>query len=414
MPRLYLVRKLKHVTFFFIILILLYGGNILRKTIRDRKCSEEESRFLMDDLCQDFVNHVAAGNLCPALCDSKKLKYNKCTNYRGGKKVLIANCDGVCEEGRNVVAVIKSKHPKEEFHFEPLVLDTHKNGSLTKTGYSTAYELFNNLLNSQMLEENDKIPDIFSYLWSIDFKQFKSDNRNLKSPEVTALQNIWGLINQDEYLFMKVYQKHSFVPRIYGTCGFYYVMEYAPPGDILDPAFFTSSHSSFKERAKIAVDILDIVQSLDYGFFEPVHMCDVKAENFGIGRDHGVKILDSDSLFFHTSMLKNLAQPSCTSHNDCDFFDCRGWCDLETGKCTKQRTNNNLQTVCEDILIDRATNFYAGLLHNPPQEYKEELLPLLEECAYPGNSKGTIVREPASDDLYWRLHNLLKKAIRNM
>lgn len=42
-------------------------------------------------------------------------------------------------------------------------------------------------------------------------------------------------------------------------------------------------------------------------------------------------------------MMKNLAQPSCTNHDDCDFFDCRGWCELETGKCTKQRSNNNLQ-----------------------------------------------------------------------
>lgn len=283
--------------------------------------------------------------MCPALCNSKKLLYNKCTNYRGGKKVLIANCDEVCEERKSVMAVIKSKHPKENFHFEPLILDTHPNGSLTKTGYSMAHDVFSDVLNSQMLEGSDKkkIENIFSFLWSIDFEQFKRENRNQKSPEVNAMQNIWGLINQDEYLFMKVYQKHSFVPRMYGTCGFYYVIEYAPPGDTLDPKFFLGSHSSFKERAQIAVDILDIVESMDYGFFEPVHMCDVKAENFGIGKDSKVKILDSDSFFFHTSMLKNLAQPTCTSHVDCDFFDCRGWCDMKTGQCTKQRTNNNLQ-----------------------------------------------------------------------
>ena len=71
------------------------------------------------------------------------------------------------------------------------------------------------------------------------------------------------------------------------------------------------------------------------------------------------------------------------------------------------------QTVCEDILVDKATNFYAGLLHSPPVAYKEELLPLLEECAYPEHSKGTIVRTPTSDDIYWKLHNLLKKIIRD-
>lgn len=67
--------------------------------------------------CHNYSTHAAAGNMCPALCTSKKLKYNKCTNYRGGKKVLIAQCDGVCKEGSTVKAVIKSKHPKEEFPF---------------------------------------------------------------------------------------------------------------------------------------------------------------------------------------------------------------------------------------------------------------------------------------------------------
>lgn len=411
MPRAYLVRKLKLVIFCCIVFILLYGGNILRQAIRDRKCSEEESKFLMDELCHNYSTHAAAGNMCPALCTSKKLKYNKCTNYRGGKKVLIAQCDGVCKESSTVKAVIKSKHPKEEFRFEPLDLEKHANGSLTQMGYKMAHNIFKSMLDSQMLEERDKISDIFSFLWSLDVEQYKRENREIKSAEMTAMQNIWGLINQDEYLFMKVHQKQSFVPKMYGTCGFYYVMEYAPPGDILDPQFFSGSGSSFEERAKTAINILDIVQSLDYGFYEPVHMCDVKAENFGIGEDQQVKILDSDSLFFHTSMMKNLAQPSCTNHDDCDFFDCRGWCELETGKCTKQRSNNNLQTVCEDILIDKPTNFYAGLLHNPPSEFKEELLPLLEECAYPAHSKG-IVRKPTSDDVYWKLHNLLKRIIR--
>lgn len=71
-----------------------------------------------------------------------------------------------------------------------------------------------------------------------------------------------------------------------------------------------------------------------------------------------------------------------------------------------------LQTVCEDILIDKPSNFYAGLLHNPPSKFKEELMPLLEKCAYPAHSKGTIVRKPTSDDVYWKLHNLLKRIIR--
>ena len=34
---------------------------------------------------------------------------------------------------------------------------------------------------------------------------------------------------------------------------------------------------------------------------------------------------------------------TCQTHNDCDFFDCKGQCDLITNKCTKGVVNNNLQ-----------------------------------------------------------------------
>ena len=34
---------------------------------------------------------------------------------------------------------------------------------------------------------------------------------------------------------------------------------------------------------------------------------------------------------------------TCQNHNDCDFFDCKGQCDLITNKCTKGVVNNNLQ-----------------------------------------------------------------------
>lgn len=123
--------------------------------------------------CHNYSTHAAAGNMCQALCTSKKLKYNKCTNYRGGKKVLIAQCDEVCKEDSTVKAVIKSKHPKEEFRFEPLDLEKHANGSLTQMGYKMAHNIFKSMLDSQMLEEGDKIKisDIFSFLWSLDVEQ---------------------------------------------------------------------------------------------------------------------------------------------------------------------------------------------------------------------------------------------------
>ena len=69
-----------------------------------------------------------------------------------------------------------------------------------------------------------------------------------------------------------------------------------------------------------------------------------------------------------------------------------------------------LQNICEDIFIPRAVNFYTGLLYNPPGEIATELKQLLEECAYPNQNKGEIVRSPTSINVYWKLISLLRRS----
>ena len=34
---------------------------------------------------------------------------------------------------------------------------------------------------------------------------------------------------------------------------------------------------------------------------------------------------------------------SCIKHSDCDYFDCKGQCDLFKNKCITGVVNNNLQ-----------------------------------------------------------------------
>ena len=58
MPRAYLVRKLKLLLLFCVVFILFYGGNVLRRIIKDHKCSEEESKFLMDELVRFISNYL--------------------------------------------------------------------------------------------------------------------------------------------------------------------------------------------------------------------------------------------------------------------------------------------------------------------------------------------------------------------
>ena len=39
---------------------------------------------------------------------------------------------------------------------------------------------------------------------------------------------------------------------------------------------------------------------------------------------------------------------SCTKHSECDFFDCKGQCDLIDNQCTKGVVNNNLQVISKN------------------------------------------------------------------
>ncbi len=58
---------------------------------------------------------------------------------------------------------------------------------------------------------------------------------------------------------------------------------------------------------------------------------------------------------------------TCQKHSDCDFFDCKGQCDLIKKVCINGVVNNNLQVVCEKVLSARSSKTglplkYPGLI----------------------------------------------------
>ena len=46
--------------------------------------------------------------------------------------------------------------------------------------------------------------------------------------------------------------------------------------------------------------------------------------------------------FLDKTMTHNV---SCTKHSECDFFDCKGQCNLITNQCVNGVVNNNLQVI---------------------------------------------------------------------
>ena len=98
--------------------------------------------------------------------------------------------------------------------------------------------------------------------------------------------------------------------------------------------------------------MLDLVEELDTMFSSPLHLCDVKAEHFGLSDNGRVKYLDLDSVQLRPLADRTVGDSTdCREHSDCDFFDCRGRCDLLTHKCAGGVVNNNLQVLTISIII---------------------------------------------------------------
>ena len=50
----------------------------------------------------------------------------------------------------------------------------------------------------------------------------------------------------------------------------------------------------------MALAVLDLLDELESVFHEPLHLCDIKPEHFGISNQGRVKFLDMDTIFFKT------------------------------------------------------------------------------------------------------------------
>lgn len=175
------------------------------------------------------------------------------------------------------------------------------------------------------------------------------------SQQERVMWSLWSLIQQHEYLFLQYFSENQFLPYILGTCGHVYAMEYAPSTPVLDPDMFhVTGMSSFSwhQRVKVALELLDLMQSARDQFHEPLHFCDVKGSNFGIAQNGKVKPIDTDTVFFQSKLEQVLGgTESCSTDADCSFFDCLGHCDVASSKCGTTILNNNLQVgLCTSAL----------------------------------------------------------------
>ena len=116
--------------------------------------------------------------------------------------------------------------------------------------------------------------------------------------------NVWSLLQDNEYVLSKLYASVDIFPTLLGSCGGLYVVEALEPLSFPPRYFAKLSFNQWAQRVSVTLAILDLLDELENVFEDPVHLCDVKPEHFGISDFGKVKVLDLDSVFLKSHLGK--------------------------------------------------------------------------------------------------------------
>ena len=124
------------------------------------------------------------------------------------------------------------------------------------------------------------------------------------------------------------------MPNVISTCGHLYAMEHALVVATLVPPSWHKCTPEALGRwpgiAAVALQILDLVDSLDHDLEEAVQFCDMKPDNIELSFDGAFKIIDIDSIFFLSDLEDFISKTTCRTDRECNFQYCLGKCNLIT------------------------------------------------------------------------------------
>ncbi|XP_065746504.1 divergent protein kinase domain 1C [Phocoena phocoena] len=360
--------------------------------VLSERCTDEKSRRILAALCQDYRGGTLGGDLCEDLCVAGQLRYRRCLYYERGKKVLQADW-----RGRPVV--LKSK--EEAFSsFPPLGL-LEGQPEAGGQGFPEAELL---LLAAGEVKSALGLELAEGGLGRLGLGR--------RGPRLRGqLASLWALLQQEEFVLLSLLRGRSpHAPPVLGSCGHFYAVEHLAAGSPRLRALFPLDGAARGSRAQaralsgVALSFLDMVRHFEHDFSHRLHLCDVKPENFAIRSDFTVVAIDVDMAFFEPKMREILEQ-NCTGDEDCNFFDCFSKCDLRVQRCGAQRTNSNLQVVCDKILRHWFSSSRGSPAVSAP--LRRQLRAAVLECAAPG-AQGAAPRVLA------KLRRLLQAALREL
>lgn len=231
------------------------------------------------------------------------------------------------------------------------------------------------------------------------------------SKRTKEMDNLWFLLQDNDYLLGVLYEDKDMFPRVYATCGTIFGVEQLQPVETIS-SFLTISESKeeWKKNLRNAVLLVELIEKLDEEFAEPYHLCDVRLDIFGLSNDmNKIKVTDSSNVYPRSVLKKMMkSKKSCQKHEDCDLYDCRGHCNAETKTCSDHVANNNLQIVCEKIFLGWRLStriLLPGLLVSPYTP--SEMAAVLRQCANPENRDVGSSRGASNAEMRKRLYHIL-------
>ena len=284
--------------------------------------------------CRLYKASEVVGDLCHRLCISHEVLLQECLGSRLGKQIAAA-------KWQNDMIILKSQM-RFMHDFDLLASFDNELQVYVFPSDEMFYTLLHDTITSRLGRTvSETGTKLMARMWPHNYGDFLHHS-TVSKHHATAMNSIWSLTQQSEYVLLQYFNENKYLPRVLGTCGHVYAVEYLPSG-LLDPdLFYAAKSDTWRKRAQLALGILDLLSSFEKDFEEPLHMCDIKGSNFGVTKDGQVRAVDVDTVFF-LSDLQNQVQGNCTRHKDCDFFDCQARCDVTAQRCQKKVLNNNLQ-----------------------------------------------------------------------
>lgn len=362
-------------------------------------CTNLEAWRRVSAVCKSHENGHALGLLCNPLCAERGIHSLACESLHAGKEAVFS---AHWETTKLVFKTLKSQPPEETESLHWL------DGSGTKR-YPTEDEFL------AMIGDlaRDKLNVSLNRAQLERLSRLRRQHRDLRDDErQREMENVWPLLQDNEYLLTILYEERDVFPQLIGTCGNFYAVEYARSIETPRSVALALSDSKpeWANRVKLAVMIMDLLEDLETGFAEPFHLCDLKIRHFGLpvgGRR--LKFLDLDAVLPSSVLARVLKDGKlCAKHEDCDYFDCRSLC--VEGHCRATVVNDNLQVVCEKIFLGWTLSgsiILPGLLMS--SHTGSSLAVLLRQCANPSGDPTKLPRAKVPASLKSRLYNTLSE-----